>query len=240
MQRFQIVLLDDNADDRTHFRNLLRRHPSLELVGEVETFKAALEIITSRQVDVLFLESQVAGAKIMEECSLVPSSVRLVFLTKNPADAMTAFEADALDFLLKPLAAARLNETIRRMLRIEWARPTPAPATDKILIPFERGRRGASLDEIALIQAFGNYTRVALVGGGSEIVLRSLAKWEKSLPMPPFLRIHRNTLVHSKLVKGLEDTANGTALRVDGVEEPVPVSRRCLTEVRHILFGNKS
>lgn len=241
IQRFRVVLLDDNADDRAHFRNLLRRHPALDLVGEADTFKSALELIATKQADVLFLESEIAGSRILEECSLVPSSVRLVFLTKNAADALQAFEMDALDFLLKPLAAARLSETIRRMLRIEWTRPTPTPSTqNKLLIPFERGRRGASLDEIAVIQAFGNYTRVALASGGSEIVLRSLAKWEKLLPMPPFLRVHRNTLVHSAMVKGLEETAQGTALRMDNIEELVPVSRRCLSEVRHLLFGEKA
>lgn len=240
---FRAVLLDDNPDDRTHFRFLLRRHPSIELVSEATTLKQALEFIGRDRADVLFLESDLDGRSILDECPLIPATVKLIFLTRHQSAAVRAFELDALDFLVKPLTSPRLNETIRRLLRIDWQRATPSPMTlptnGTILIPFERGRRGTSLNEISLIQAFGNYTRVTLGESKSEIVLRSLAKWEQLLPMPPFLRVHRNTIVHSNKVIDLEDASGGSVLRIDGHEELIPVSRRCLPEVRQALFASR-
>lgn len=238
---FRAVLLDDNADDRSHFLQLIRRHPAIDLVGEAADFQHALEILSTRRVDVLFLESEIGGQSVLESCSLIPPSVKLIFLTRSKDSAVKAFELEALDFLLKPLGSHRLSEAVRRLLRIEWKRfseeEQPGPTSGVTLIPFERGRRGESLENIGLIQAFGNYSRVSLGGNRSEIVLRSLAKWQKILPMPPFLRVHRNALVHGGKVRQLEETGEGAVLHLTGVDEPVPVSRRCLSEVREVLFA---
>lgn len=240
---FRAVLLDDNPYDREHFRFLLLRHPSIQLVGEAMNFQQALELVVQERADVLFLESEIGGKFLLDECPLIPPSVKLIFHTRHQTAAVRAFELDAIDFLIKPLTSSRLTETMRRLLRIEWQRPSvvaPPPGTGgMILIPFERGRRGASLDEISLIQAFGNYTRVALGDGKSEIVLRSLAKWEQLLPMPPFLRVHRNTIVHASQVRGLEESGSGSVLRMAKSEERIPVSRRCLPEVRQSLFATR-
>jgi len=235
---FRIVLLDDDEDARAHFRSLLPRHPALRLCGEAASLKEALEIIVASGAGILFLESEIGGESLFEDCALIPPSVRLVFLSRRDAGALRAFELDALDFLIKPLAPTRLAETVRRMLRIDWPRPETAPEPDsRILIPFERGRRGASLEEICVVQAFGNYTRVSLIDGKSEIVLRSLSKWEGLLPSPPFLRIHRNAIVHSARVRKLEEQEGGCVVQVEGMEEPLAVSRRCLAEVRQVLFA---
>lgn len=239
-RRFRAILLEDNADDRAHFLTLLKRHPSLHLVGAVDTLKAALELIAQQGADVLFLDPEIGGKNLFDECVLIPPTVKMVFLTRSQQGAVRAFELDALDYLIKPLEAARLSETVRRMLHIEWPQPkTLEPVADTILIPFERGRRGASLEEICMIQAFGNYTRLSLSNTRSEIVLRSLTKWESLLPAPPFLRVHRNTIVNTGRVRGLEEGDEGSVLRVEHVEETVPVSRRCLPEVRQALFTGR-
>lgn len=239
---FRAVLLDDNPNDRDHVRAMLRRHPSIQLAGEATTLKQALEMISQKRIDVMFLESEIKGRFILEECPLIPAAVKLIFLTNHQMAAVRAFELEALDFLLKPLSSSRLNETIRRLLRIDWQRTSTPPLlkTDNnasALIPFERGRRGASLSEISLIQAFGNYTRVTFDKGKSEIVLRSLAKWEQLLPMPPFLRVHRNAVVHTNKVRALDDINGCSVLRLDNNKETIPVSRRCLPEVRQALFA---
>jgi two-component system LytT family response regulator len=237
---FRTVLLDDDPFDREHFRHLLRRHPSIQLIGEADNFPEALRLIEEHEADVLFLESEIGGKSLLDSCPLIPLSVRLIFLTKHQTAAVRAFEFEALDFLVKPLTSHRFSETVRRLLRIEWKRSSqepPAPPSATVLIPFERGRRGVSLEEIGLIQAFGNYTRVSMENDRSEIVLRSLAKWQKLLPMPPFLRVHRNALVHGKKVRHLEETASGVVLHLAGLKDPVPVSRRCLPEVRQALFS---
>lgn len=241
---FCAVALDDNEDDLEHFRLLLRRHPSIRLAGEASNFQQALQLVLQEHADILFLESEIDGASLLDECSLIPPSVKLIFHTRCQTAAARAFELDAVDFLLKPLTPARLAETMRRLLRIEWQRPSLAPqppkADGRILIPFERGRHGVSLDEIHWIQAFGNYTRVTLDNNKSELVLRSLAKWQQILPMPPFLRIHRNTIVHANQVRGLEESDKGSVLRMAKSDERIPISRRCLSAVRHVLFAKKS
>lgn len=239
---FRAVLLDDNPQDIKHFRLLLKRRPAIQLVGETATFQQALDLVAHQRADILFLESKIDGNCLLDECSLIPSSVKLIFYTRDTSAAARAFDLDAVDFLVKPLTASRLAETVRRLLRIEWQRSFIAESSTvaprKILIPFERGRRGASLDEISLIQAFGNYTRVSLGDGKSEIVLRSLVKWQQLLPAPPFLRVHRNTIVQINQVRGLEEAGTGSVLCMAKSDERIPISRRCLPKVRHALFAD--
>jgi two-component system LytT family response regulator len=237
---FRAVLCDDNPDDQEHFRHLLKRHPSLELVGIASTFAEALERVIRENADVLFLESTLQGTSVLANCSLVPPTVKMIFVTNDASSAVRAFELDAVDYLLKPVVSARLSETVRRLLRIDWQRPKAAPESGTVLIPFERGRRGVSLDSMTVIQAFGNYTRVSFDESASEIVLRSLAKWEDLLPCPPFLRVHRNTLVNTNKVSGLESTSQGAVLQVRGFDEPLTVSRRCLARVRESLFHSNA
>lgn len=239
---FRAVLLDDDRNDLDHLKFLLRRHPAIQLAGEAASFQDALGQVTRERADVLILETEIGRKSILDECPLIPPSVRLIFHTRHQTAAARAFELDAVDFLLKPLAPSRLAETMRRLLRIEWQRPsqtaTSPVANGRVLIPFERGRRGVSLDEISLIQAFGNYTRVTLRDGNSEIVLRSLTKWQEILPLPPFLRVHRNTIVHASRVRALEGSGSGSVLRMAESDEIVPISRRCLPEVRQALFSS--
>lgn len=234
------VLCDENPDDLVHFQHLLARHPSIDLIGTASSFPGALEKVAQNPVDVLFLETAMQGASILADCALVPPLVKMIFVTKDPTAAVRAFEMDAVDYLLKPVLPSRLSETIRRLLRIEWQRSESAPATSRhVLIPFERGRRGVSLDSICVIQAFGNYTRVSFDGTPSEIVLRSLTKWESLLPNPPFVRVHRNAIVNLPKVKSLEATSDGSILSLHGFEETIPVSRRSLAPLRQMLFHSQ-
>ena len=238
----RVLLLDSNPYDIDRLRLLLRSYPMIEIAGETTMFRQALEWIAQNRIDVLFLESASKEGCLLDECHLIPSSVKLVFHTSDQLAAVRAFELDAVDFLTKPLTALRLKETIRRLLRLDWSQRSSSSSSShldqKFLIPFERGRRGASLDEISFIQAFGNYTRVSLGDGQSEIVLRSLVKWQQLLPTPPFLRVHRNTIVQINQVRRLEEVDSGCVLCMKKVDERIPISRRCLPQVRRTLFAH--
>lgn len=235
------VLVDDSAADREHFGALIAKHPAVHLVGEAETFKDGLGLLFRENAELLVLESRLGEMSILEDCALIPSHVKILFLTQDPSVAWKAYELDAVDFLLKPLTSERLAETVRRLLRLDWARqPDPAMRTspqETALIPFERGRRGVRIEDILMIQAFGNYTRLSLSDGRSEIVLRSLSKWENLLPMPPFLRVHRNTIVNRAKIISLDQGRSSSFVRLTGMDEAVPVSRRCLADVRKAVFA---
>jgi two-component system, LytTR family, response regulator len=236
---FRAMILDASEEDRRYLGEMMRRHPSVQILHEAAGLAEAAPIFEKRDVDVLFLDPAGMGTEVLAK---TPHNLKIVFTTRDASYAVTAFEIEAVHFLPKPVDAARLAEAVRRLLRIEWRPPLSSPPaqSEAIMIPFERGRKGVPLEDIRVIQAFGNYTRVAFSETGSELVLRSLNRWEQSLPEDRFLRVHRNTIVNLGHVRELasETHAENCVLRVAGVEDSIPVSRRHVAELKKRLYGN--
>jgi len=174
----------------------------------------------------------------MERLAARPPSLDIILLSQDEKWASRAFELDALDFLVKPVPRERLGRSVRRLLRLDWSGPREAePVSHQVFVPFERGRRLVAMNEICAIHAFGNYTQVVLAGGTTEIVLRSLRRWEETLSTGRFIRLHRSTLANAGRLRRVEMTeqGDGALAEMEGVAEKLPVSRRCLPGVRAAL-----
>ncbi len=220
---------------RDHLQRLLLRHPAItvtrtpESLGEVSWSGARL----------LFCDLDGESERVLRMLGERPSSLDVILLAGEERWAAAAFEVDALDFLVKPVESDRVGRTVRRLLRLDWAAGSAevAESVQRIFVPFERGRRLIAIDDICAIHAIGNYTQVLLAGGATEVVMRSLVRWEATLGGGRFIRIHRSTIANVARIRRLEVSASGEGglAEIEGLSEKQAVSRRCLAALRAAL-----
>jgi len=159
----------------------------------------------------------------------------VVFVTAHAAHAVTAFDLDAVDYLTKPVRGERLQQALQKAERFLKERRA---LQESVLIQ-DRGRaERVPLAEVLYLKSEYKYLTVR-TASRSHILDGSLNEFEERYP-GRFLRVHRNALVARSAIRALEkyddgEDAEGWALRLDAIPEPVAVSRRQLAAVREVL-----
>jgi two-component system response regulator AlgR len=230
------LVVDDEAPARSRMRALLAgcRAPAVEVVAEAGNGEQALKRIASRQPDLVLLDIHMPvldGLELARRLRGQPDAPAVVFVTTYAAHAVTAFELEAVDYLMKPVRAERLQQALRKVARhLDDRRPAPPEA----LLIQDRGRaERVPLAEVIYLKSEFKYLTVR-TARRSHLFDGSLADLEARYPRR-FLRVHRNALVARAAIRALEKCGDGWALRLDGVPEPVAVSRRLLSTVREAL-----
>lgn len=232
------LIIEDEAPARADLRAKLGAHPEIAVVGEAATFRAARELLARDDYDLVFLDIQLVGGNAFDLVPDVRPGARIVFATAHDRYAIRAFEINALDYLLKPVAPVRLAETLGR-LPVDAEAATPGGVLrleDRVFLRAGLRGRFTRVADICVVTAQDNYSEVFLADGAKVIVRKSLRAWEESLPLPPFARAHRTHLVNLRHVTRYErDTDEHTLLFLEGVAAPVAVSRDRWPELRERL-----
>ena len=233
------VLVDDERLARVELRRLLDEHPEVEVVGEAGSAPKARELLAALGAagtppDVLFLDVQMpseSGFDLLASLDAVAPAV--VFVTAFDEHALKAFEVSALDYLVKPVAPARLAAAVARLAPAPPQGSTPGPesdalplgADDRVFVKDGERLHFVRLGDVRLFESEGNYVRL-YAGAETPLVLRSLNALEARLDPAVFFRANRKHLLNLAHVVGLEDWFGG-ALRatLDG-GETVELSRR--------------
>jgi two-component system LytT family response regulator len=211
---------------------MLLRHPSVDVIASAGSFAAARDALGAARL--VFFEPDACGDGILDWLVGRPPQVDFIVTSTDDRWSLTAFEFGALDYVLKPVCPARLGVAMRRMLRLDWASVPGSGA--RMFVSFERGRRVVTIDEICAIRSLGNYTQVMISDGTTEVVLRSLLRWTDSLPAGSFVRVHRALLVNRDRIKSLDRGPGDERLvSVEGLAEPLPVSRRFGRDILRVL-----
>jgi two-component system response regulator AlgR len=162
-----------------------------------------------------------------------------VFVTAHSEHAVAAFDLDAVDYLTKPVRLERLQTALQKVERVLATRNNSGPPTDEMLVIQDRGRTElVPLSEVLYLKAELKYITVR-TAARSYILDASLSELEER-HAPQFLRIHRNALVARRAVRALEkhddpEEGEGWAVRLNGIDELLAVSRRQLSAVREAL-----
>lgn len=233
------VIVDDERPARRALRTLLAPHPEIRVVGEAETLRGALEVIRATEADTVFLDVQLGRESGLDLVPELDPDVAVVFVTAFDRYAVRAFELNALDFLLKPIMPERLATAISRLTRARP--PSPPPATrlqpeDFLFVRAGAHMRFLKIGTIVTVAAEGPATLVRLAGGEVVSVRKAIGEWEDRLPLGQFARIHRSTIVNLEFVVGVDDWFHSAyQIRLRGVADPVPVSRRYAALLRSRL-----
>lgn len=240
----QALLIDDEPLARLELRRLLQAHRQVTVTGEAGTVADARELLSRPGYDLVFLDVQLRGGTGFDLLDSVVPGAQIVFVTAYDRFALRAFEVNALDYLLKPVAAARLAASLERLGQTVVTAAPPAvtagarlTADDRVYVRTGQATRFVPVAAIAAVRSAENYTELLLRDGGSLLVLRTLKSWEEGLPEELFVRVHRQALVNLACVTRIERSSGDEVLfRLDGVAGPVAASRRQLAELRQ-KFG---
>ncbi|MFI5228641.1 MAG: LytR/AlgR family response regulator transcription factor, partial [Gemmatimonadales bacterium] len=225
-RNWRVVIADDEPAARRGVRQLLAAHDGFAVVGEARVGREALAALSSLHPDVLFLDIQMpelGGFDVLRRARGVPSRPLVVFLTAYEQFAIKAFEAEATDYLVKPVSEERFAATMRRLIR----RLSSCDAADEptIVVPVAGGTRIIQLSEIDWIEAADYYARL-WVGSKSYLVRESLVQLERRVGRHGFVRAHRQALVRTSNVRLLRNAPSGELVAVLRSGAVIPVSRR--------------
>jgi DNA-binding LytR/AlgR family response regulator len=245
------------ADDEPLLRKALTRllasaWPELDVVAQARNGREAVELFEAQHPDVCFLDVHMPGMSGVEAARLIGRRAHLVFVTAYDQYAVQAFEEGALDYLVKPLEAARLADTIERLQgRLRAAQPLPhtealleqlvarldkeaAPAALRwIHASVGQALRLIAVDEIDFLRSDEKYTLIAWRGDegkpGEALIRTPLKELVEQLDAAQFVQVHRSVVVNRRAISHITRGPNETAhIHLKGRGEVLPVSRSYL------------
>jgi two-component system, LytTR family, response regulator len=228
----RVLVVDDEPLARRGIRQLLARHRDMVVVGECRDGREAVRALETLAPDLVFLDAQMPGLDGFGVIRThgVERMPAVVFVTAYDEFAVRAFEADAVDYLVKPLAEARFEATLARVR----SRLRQGSARGKIAVPTATGRLLLDPGEIGWIEARDYY---ACIHSGPKryLVRESLRALERELDPADFLRVHRGAIVRLDQVRELRASPGGEVAVIlrDGTQ--VPVSRRRRERLKSLL-----
>lgn len=245
-RRLLVMVVDDEALARSRLRTLLGdcHHPGAEVVAEAANAAQAMELLRGRSLDVVFLDIHMPGADglaLAQTLKTLPQPPVVVFVTAHAEHALQAFELEAADYLTKPVRLERLQAALQKAERLAHI-PSGLGgvfASDEVLVIQERHRtERVPLQQVLYFKAELKYITVR-TAARSYILDGSLNDLETKYA-EHYLRIHRNAIVARWAIRALEkhydaEEGEGWAVRLQGVEELLSVSRRQLATVRALI-----
>jgi two-component system LytT family response regulator len=198
-------IVDDEELARDRIRRFLRAAPDVVVVGEHGDAPEALAAIREEPPELLFLDVQMPdldGVALLSELAADERAVpATIFTTAYEAHAVRAFDLAAVDYLLKPITAARFAAALDRA-RERLAARAPGGA-ERIPVRSVGGIRLVRTAEIEWIEAQDNYVLLHVAGGEEHLVRESLAAVEETLDARRFVRVHRGAVVNLERVREL-------------------------------------
>lgn len=230
----RIVIVDDEPVARRGLRQLLLRHPDAAVVGEARNGPEAVRVLSTTSPDVVLLDVQMPGCDGFEILRRIgPPLPEVIFISAYDDFAIKAFEAHALDYLLKPVhegrfdaAIERARERIRSAAALEQAERLSRllelqnPPASRLMIPAANGDLVLPVADVSWIEA-DDYYAVVHAHGWRHLLRESLDSLERRLDPHVFVRVHRSAIVNLSYVR---EWRRGAIILTDGHE--VQVSRR--------------
>lgn len=231
-----ILIVDDESPARDRLRRMLEDLPQYAIAGEAGTGAQALEAIGELQPDIVLLDISMPGmdgmslARTLQRGGVQPA---IIFCTAYQNQALDAFEAEAIDYLVKPVRAERLKQALDKACRFIGDREDRTP------VEYLRSTVGGKvlltpIPRVICLLAEDKYTTV-IHEKGRTVVDDSLTVLEQRFP-EAFFRIHRNALISRRHLRGLERSSEGHAVAVlSGTDQRPEVSRRNVAALRKLL-----
>ncbi len=203
------MLVDDEANLLDYLARLLEEvWPELTIVGTAQNGRGALALAEDTDPDIAFLDIQMPGLSGLEVAQLLDDAIRIVFVTAYDEFAVAAFEAAAVDYLLKPVTAERLRLTAERLKATAQEAQNPEQlrqaletlaGRDQGYLTWLRSARGEStrlvpVDSVVYFQADSKYTAV-YTADEEHLIRMSIKELEERLDPAEFWRVHRGIIV---------------------------------------------
>jgi two-component system, LytTR family, response regulator len=209
--RLRTLVVDDEPLARRNLAILLRRDPDIARVDECGSGAEAITRIRRTRPDLVFLDVQMPecdGFDVLEQLGTDEPPV-IVFVTAHDEYALRAFEAGALDYLMKPFTDARFRRAVERAKqRLVPQREARSHTIERLIVKDAGQLVFVKVVDIDWIEA-ANYYSCLHVGSNTHLLRRSLTVLEEELQSGPFCRIHRSIIVNVERIRGLQVMEDG-------------------------------
>jgi len=230
------IVVDDEPLARSSVRVLLQDHAEIEIVAECSSGIEAIEQIRSVRPDLVFLDVQMPEVDGFDVVEMLGADLprALIFVTAYDQYALRAFDAGALDYVLKPFDNARFERALARAKERLTASSPQTRKLERVAIKSAGQVIFVKLSDIDWIEA-ADYYACLHVGPKAHLLRRTISDLETDLDANDFCRIHRSTIVNLERVRSMSADADGEheLLLSDGTR--LRLSRRYRKQVQEKL-----
>jgi two-component system LytT family response regulator len=246
MKTLRAIIADDEELARRILREYLAKEPDIEIAAESPNGFEAVKAVNDLRPDVLFLDVQMPKLDGFEVLELVEPEVAVVFVTAFDQYAMKAFDAAAVDYLLKPFTSDRFRAAVDRVRsRLATAAPAPPPRDLKLAargpgeylerLVVKDGPRVHVIPVSRLDYAEAQDDYVALRSEGQNwLKQQTVSSLEAALDPRRFLRVHRSFLVNMERIARVEPNTKDTWLAILRDGSKIPMSRAGYSRFREL------
>lgn len=242
------LLVDDEDAANRRMRTLLAAHPKIHVLGAVENVASAEEFLAHQRPDVMFLDMKMRSRIGLELLPSLDSRIAVVFVTAYENYALAAFDAGAVDYLVKPVNPERLAVMVDRLLlkfRLikspdqEMERFPAQRLHEYFSIPLAGSKEilQCSMSEILWIEAMQNYTQLQFKNQAKAVTARrSMSEWIKLLDGNRFDRLDRSLIIQTEMVRSSEWNARDyTLLTFEGCDRNLAIGRQASARLKMLL-----
>ncbi len=243
---YKVLIIDDEPLARSIVKECLQPYPQLQLVEECNNGFEGVKAIQQHQPDLIFLDIQMPKITGFEMLELIENPPHVIFTTAFDEYAMQAFEAHAIDYLLKPFSQQRFDKAISKWMEI--SKTTTAASTDQLLKeaakhPLQQERivvktgtkiKIIPLHEIHYLEAADDYVKI-ITAEGSFLKKQTMSYFEDVLSTALFVRTHRSYMVNMQQITRIDpyEKENHVAVLKSGAN--IPVSRAGYPKLKMVL-----
>lgn len=244
----KVLVCDDEPLARERLKRMLDKIPGAECIGEAENGVDLLQKVPRLNPEIIISDIRMPGMdgiEAAEHLSRLNEPPALIFCTAYDDYAIKAFQVNAMGYLLKPVKQLELEQALgqaRRLTRAQLAslrEETIEPAQKNgharefISARTHRGIELIQLADIRYFMADQKYVTVRHTGG--EVLIDETLKDLETEFENVFFRIHRNCLIRLDCLEGIEQTNGQIHVRLRGVPEQLPVSRRLMSNLKKVV-----
>lgn len=240
----KVILIDDEPLSRELTRAYLKEFPQLEVAAECNDGFEGIKAIQQHKPDLIFLDIQMPKINGFEMLELIDQPPAVIFATAFDEFAIRAFEANAVDYLLKPFSQERFNKAIQKFLEkpgalalqntqmvLETMAQVPP---NRIVVKTGTKVKIIPLHEVQYLEADDDFVKV-ITAEGQFLKNKTMQFYEQTLDAEQFVRVHRSYIVHINQVTKIEPYQKETHLAILRNGKQIPVSKTGYAKLKVIL-----
>lgn len=191
MNKLRTVILDDEFPAIKMMESFVLKTDFMELIGQFSNSTEGLEFIQQNKPDILFTDIKMPGMDGVKLAALLPPETICIFLSASPEFAVQAYEADVVDYILKPYSYERFFKAAQKAKEYIQLKRTD----DFITVKSDYMTHKIPIRHIKWIEGFSEYIKV-ITPEKNHAVLMRLSNFEEQYKSLGFIRIHRSYIIH--------------------------------------------
>jgi two-component system LytT family response regulator len=239
------ILIDDEPLSREILKSYLNRFPQIQIADECNDGFEGVKAIQQHQPELIFLDIQMPKINGFEMLELVSPMPAVIFITAFDEFALKAFEANAIDYLLKPVSEDRFAKAVQKFLdKITQAPSATAGLLDtmaqstaqnnRIVVKTGSKVKIIPVHEIQYLEADDDFVKI-VTAEGSFLKNKTMSFYEQTLDAQQFVRVHRSYILHISQITKIEPYQKETHLAILRNGQQIPVSKTGYSKLKSIL-----